>query len=119
MNRQLSGILGIIFIKTPALPIAMTFSKSFPRQTDKSMYPKWEEVFLTDEEEAAIEEEARKENIVLMKSCIDDARKIMKEKELKDFQTNLVRIAIALFEKRASHSVYWKESRAKDRFDGK
>ena len=38
-------------------------------------------------------------------------------KGLKDFDTNLVRIAIALFEKRASHTVFWKEERAKDKFD--
>lgn len=95
----------------------MAFSKSFPRTTDKSVYPKWEEIFLTDAEETAIEEDARKENIELMKRCIDDAHRIMQEKNLKSFQTDLVRIAISLFEKRASHSVYWKESKAKDKFD--
>lgn len=97
----------------------MAFSKSFPRTTDKSMYPKWEEIFLSEEEEKAIDEEARKENIKLMKESIDDARKLMSEKNLREFQTNLIRIAIALFEKRASHTVYWKEEKAKEKFDAR
>ena len=28
-------------------------------------------------------------------------------------------LAIALFDKRASHQVFWKENRAKEKFDGK
>jgi hypothetical protein len=43
----------------------------------------------------------------------------MKDSALKDFQSDMVSIASALFEKRASHSVYWKESRAKEKFDDK
>jgi len=39
-------------------------------------------------------------------------------KSLKDYQTDLIHIAISLFEKRASHSIYWKESKAKEKFDG-
>ena len=61
----------------------MTFSKSFPKTTDKSVYPKWEEVFLTEAEEKEQEELCRKENIKLMKECIDDTKKIFKEKKLK------------------------------------
>jgi len=29
----------------------MAFSKSFAKTTEKSVYPKWTEVFLTDDEE--------------------------------------------------------------------
>jgi len=95
----------------------MAFSKSFPNTVEGSNYPKWEEVFISDEEERLEEQKAKEENINLMKECIDDAKNIIKEKELKDFQTDLINIAIALFEKRASHSVYWKERKAKDKFD--
>lgn len=95
----------------------MAFSKSFPRTTDKSVYPKWEEIFLSDKEERAIEEESHRKNIRIMEQCIDDAKKIIAEKGLKPYQTDLIRIAISLFEKQASHSVYLKERRAKDRFD--
>jgi len=94
----------------------MPFSKSFPKKTN-SGYPQWEEVSLTDEEEEAQEQTARTENILLIKECIEDAKQVMKEKGLKDYQTDLIRMAIALFEKRASHSVYWKENKAKEKFD--
>jgi hypothetical protein len=97
----------------------MTFSKSFAKTTDKSVYPKWIEVFLTEEEEREEERKCRQENIRLMKECLDDAKKIFLESKLKDYQTNVISIAVALFEKRASHVVYWKESKAKDKFDQK
>lgn len=95
----------------------MPFSKSFPKTTDKSIYPKWEEITLTPEEEKEQEKIARKENIEKMKECIDDAKLIMKEKQLKEYQTDMINIALALFEKRASHEIYYKESKAKEKFD--
>lgn len=95
----------------------MVFSKSFPKTTDKSAYPKWVEIVLSEQEEKEIEELAHKENIRLMKTCLDDAKQIMAEKNQKPYQTDLVRIAIALFEKQASHSIYWKENKAKEKFD--
>ena len=99
--------------------MAVPFSKSFPRTSKTFPYPQWEENFLTDEEEKAEEKRCRNENIKLMKECIDDAKSIINEKGLKDYQTDLMHIAISLFEKRASHSIYWKESRAKEKFDEK
>ena len=95
----------------------MAFSKAFAKTTDKSVYPKWIEVFLTENEEKEQEELCRKENIKLMKECVSDAKKIFEEKKLKDYQTDIIRLSVALFEKRASHSVYWKESKAKEKFD--
>lgn len=106
-----------IFIFPFILNNNMPFSKSFPRTTEGSNYPKWEEVSISDEEERLEEQKAREENLNLMKECIEDAKNIAQEKQLKPFQTDLVNIAIALFEKRASHSVYWKERKAKDKFD--
>ncbi|MFC1801069.1 hypothetical protein ACFLZB_01265 [Nanoarchaeota archaeon] len=97
----------------------MTFSKNFPRTIEGSNYPRWEEVFLTDEEEKAEEERSRQENISLMKECVEDAKKIMAEKDLKEYQSDLISLAISLFEKRASHVIYWKESKAKEKFDKK
>ena len=95
----------------------MPFSKSFPRTIKGINYPKWEEVFLSDEEEQQVEKACREENVTLFKQCLDDAKNIFSEKALKDFQTDMVRVAISLFEKRASHEVYWKEREAKDKFD--
>ena len=95
----------------------MVFSKSFPKQSKTSTYPQWEEITLTNEEEKAEEQKAKEENIKLMKECIEDAKALMQEKSLKDYQTDLIHVAIALFEKRSSHSVYWKENKAKEKFD--
>jgi hypothetical protein len=95
----------------------MPFSKSFPRTIKGSNYPKWEDVFISEEEEATEEQKCRLENVRLMKECIEDAKIIFEEKDLKRYQTDLIRMAIALFEKRASHSIYWKERKAKDKFD--
>ena len=95
----------------------MTFHKTFPRNIEGSSYPRWEEISLTDKEEKEQDLKAKKENIALMKECINDAKAIMGEKQLKDFQTDLISIAITLFEKRASHSVYHKENKAKEKFD--
>ncbi len=95
----------------------MPFSKTFPRTIKGSNYPRWEEVFISDPEEAQEEQKCRIENIHLMKECVEDAKKIFEEKDLKRYQTDLIRTAVALFEKRASHSVYWKESKAKEKFD--
>ena len=94
----------------------MVYSKAFPKRSDKSVYPKWEEVELSDEEEKQIEQESRAENITLMMQCIVDAKKIFMEKDLKDFQSDLINVAISLFEKRASHHIYWKENKAKEKF---
>ncbi|MCK5107701.1 MAG: hypothetical protein KAQ83_03160 [Nanoarchaeota archaeon] len=97
----------------------MTFSKRFPRPVEGSNYPEWVEVFLDGQEEKIVDEECRQENIKLMKECISDAEYVAKDKNLKPFQTNIIDMAISLFEKRASHSIYWKESKAKEKFDNK
>ncbi|MBU2639947.1 MAG: hypothetical protein KKG75_04560 [Nanoarchaeota archaeon] len=95
----------------------MTFSKSFPKTLKGSTYPSWEEVYLTEDEEKEIELKSKNENYDLMKECIDKAKDILKEKELKDFQSDVISMAIALFDKIASHSVYHKEAKAKEKFD--
>ena len=66
----------------------MGFSKSFPRTVEGSTYPIWEEIKLTEKEEKEEEVRCRKENISLMKECIEDAKEVMKDKSLKDFQTS-------------------------------
>ena len=94
----------------------MPFSKAFPKRVKGSTYSEWEEVELTGQEEEFEDQRARDENIKLMKQCIEDAKNILRDKNLKEFQTNIVNTAIALFEKRASHSVYFKERKAKEKF---
>lgn len=95
----------------------MAFSKAFAKTSDKSVYPKWIEVFLSESEKKEQEKVCPEENSELMKECIDDAKKIFSDKNLKDYQTDVIRLAVALFEKRASHEVYFKEKKAKEKFD--
>lgn len=95
----------------------MAFSKSFPKTVDGSNYPRWEEVALTENEEKEQEKLSHEENVKLMKECIEDAKKIIDVNHLKNFQSDVISVAIALFEKRASHSIYRKENKAKEKFD--
>ena len=95
----------------------MGFSRRFPRDVKGSPFPQWIDVSLNDVEETEQELLARKENILLLKECLEDSQAIMKEKSLKPYQTDLVNLAIALYDKRASHAAYWKEERVKEKFE--
>ena len=95
----------------------MAFSKSFPRTVEGSVYPRWEEIFLSEEEEHEMEDAARRENIEIMKGCIDDAKALIEGKGFKGFKEDILKVAESLFDKRASHAVYWKENKCKDKFD--
>ena len=97
----------------------MTYSKSFPKTIEGSNYPKWEEVFLSAEEETQQEDKCRNENIQLMKECIDDAKLLIESKGFKGFKEDILQVATSLFEKRASHAVYFKENLAKEKFEKK
>lgn len=94
----------------------MTFSRRFPKDKPGSPYAAWEEIYLTAEDEKAVEDAQRAANKKLMRECIVDAREIAQQESL-DLEKDITDIAIALFEKRASHAVYWKEEEAKNRFD--
>jgi len=52
-----------------------------------------------------------------MKECIEDAKAVMEKKGLKDYQTDLINMALALFRKRASYAIHYKEQKAKAKFD--
>ena len=95
----------------------MAFSKSFPKTVEGSVYPRWEEVSISDSEERQVEEKARVENLGLMRECLRDAHLILQEKKLDFSHSDVINTAIALFEKRASHNIYHKERLCKDKFD--
>ena len=97
----------------------MTFSKTFPRTVKGSSYPVWEEIYLTSVEEKEIEEQSKRENVILMKECIDKAKQVLTEKRLDYDHSDVINAAIALFDKIASHAVYHKEAKAKEKFDEK
>ncbi len=94
----------------------MPFSKTFPRPVAGSNYPQWEEVYLTAGEEQQVEEECQRENYHLLDECLQEARSLAIKHGINN-EDNVARLAIALFEKKASHVVYWKENKAKEKFD--
>ena len=95
----------------------MAYTKAFPKRSDKSVYPQWEDVTLTAEEEAKAEELCKEANNKIMAECLIDAEKLLIAKGLKGYETSLTQVATSLFEKRASHVAYWKEELAKEKFD--
>ena len=96
----------------------MAFSKTFPKTVPGSNYPLWQEVFLTEEEEKITEEECRRTNFRLLDQAVQEA-KALAIKHSMNTEEIVTSLAIALFEKRASHEVFWKENKAKEKFDKK
>ena len=94
----------------------MPFSKTFPKKDPNSSYPVWEEIYLSEEEEKQAEEECHKDNFRLLDNALEEA-KIMVIKHGLNTDENRIKLAVALFEKKASHSVFWKENKAKEKFD--
>jgi len=94
----------------------MAFSKTFPRKIAENAPPIWEEVFLTEEEEKEVEEMCRKTNFRLLDQSLEDAKHLAIKNGINtdEIRTNL---AIALFEKRASHVIFCKDHKAKEKFD--
>ena len=96
----------------------MVFSKTFPRTIPGSNYPVWEEIKLTEEEERIVEEKCQRENFSILDDCLKEAKALAIKNQI-NTEENITNLAIALFEKKASHVVFWKESKAKDKFDEK
>ena len=95
----------------------MPFSKAFPKTTEGISYPKWVEIYLSADQEKQVEFQTKERNKQLMAECILDAKDVAKKSDLRDYQSDIISIAIALFEKRSSHQVYAKERTCKDIFD--
>lgn len=95
----------------------MVFSHRLPRNVKGSTYSIWEEITLTDAEEREVEVAAYERNRTLLRECLQDAEQLMRERNMKPFQNDLVQLASELFNKRASHEVFWKEAKCKEKFD--
>ena len=93
----------------------MVFSKSFPREL-KDGSTRWEEIFLSAQEEREREQVARQENLFLIRQCIADARNVLKDEKMMDMQSHVLSIAMSLFKKRSSHEVFYKEEKCKEKF---
>ncbi|MBT4538983.1 hypothetical protein HOI26_00740 [Candidatus Woesearchaeota archaeon] len=96
----------------------MAFSKTFPKTTPGSNYPTWEEITLTNEEESLAAEKCKQENFKVLDHALREARALAIKHSLNESE-NVVRLAVALFEKRASHEIFFKENKAKEKFDEK
>ena len=96
----------------------MPFSKTFPKTVPGSNYPIWEEVYLTEQEEREVEEQCRKENYQLMDVCLNQAKALAIRHGINEDGIRAT-LAVSLFEKHASHVVFWKENRAKEKWDEK
>ncbi|HLC51954.1 MAG TPA: hypothetical protein VJI98_01785 [Candidatus Nanoarchaeia archaeon] len=94
----------------------MPFSKTFPKKDPNSSYPIWEEIYLTKEDEQQAEDLCSKENFRLLDQALNEA-KIIAIKHGLNTDENRIKLAVALFEKKASHSIFWKENKAKEKFD--
>lgn len=95
----------------------MTYSKRFPKDVPTQVHPQWIEVSLTKEEELDVEKQTRKLHASLLKQCVADAKQVAKASEVHAEPAEIVSLANALFDKRASHLVWHKEERAKQKFD--
>lgn len=95
----------------------MTYTKRFPLDVEGSPFPKWTEVRLDPEEEAATERKAEREHIELFERCLQEARGIVQRHGLNESSASIVEAAVALFEKRASHTVFYKDSACREKFE--
>jgi hypothetical protein len=96
----------------------MAFSKTFPKQVSGSNYPIWEEVFLTNEEEKQVEQECKRHNFSILDECLLEGKALAIKHGINSEEV-VTKLATSLFEKRASHEVFWKENKAKEKFDSK
>lgn len=94
----------------------MAFSKTFPKQVPGTNYPQWEEVYLTTEEERLVEDKFRRDNFQILDECLKEAKNLAIKNAI-NTEENVTNLAIALFEKRASHLIFWKEDKAKEKFN--
>jgi len=94
----------------------MVFSKTFPKNIPGTNFPVWEEVFLTPEEEKQVEERCKQENFLVMDECLKEAKQLVIKHGINN-DHNIAVLAVSLFDKRASHIVFWKENKAKEKFD--
>ncbi len=94
----------------------MAFSKRFPKDIPTSPYPQWIEVSLNKEEEAQVEQDTRQEHAQVLAQCLADAKQVAKKSDVHTDPAEVVELAKALFDKRASHLVFHKEEAAKNKF---
>jgi hypothetical protein len=95
----------------------MSFVKTYPREMPGTNQTRWEEIVLDPQEEKEEEQRARLENIYLLRQCIADARNVMIDEDLGNYNSQVINLAVSMFQKRASHAVFYKEKRCRLKFE--
>jgi len=94
----------------------MAFVKPFMSKRDG-----WKDTYLTEAEEQEVIEESEAEHVKIIERCFADARTLAKsDKNVGKIlwsEDRITTVAIALFDKRARHTQYLREARAKKNFD--
>ena len=94
----------------------MGYSKTFPRKIEGSNLPHWEEINLTESEEKEVEERCGRENYLILDQSLKEAKSLAIKNGIND-DGIVSQLGVALFEKKSSHVVFWKEQKAKEKFD--
>ena len=95
----------------------MSFTKSFPKERPATA---WQEVVLTPHEEQQVASVAYSEHLQLLERCLLDTLEMVRTCGLSeqgivlDF-SGLCQLSVALFEKSASHVVFFKERACKEK----
>lgn len=90
----------------------MSLAKRFPTEVNKEITTKetrWEEYNLTQKEEKLIHNQSVARHKALFAECFSLASKIIEDEGAKPYQTSLVNVAIALFNKHARHEHFMQE----------
>ena len=79
----------------------------------------WKDVSITPEQEEEVKAETRTLHNALMVQCINDAKEVVRKAFPNGEMSHVLHcnVAVALFEKRASHVQFTREKKAKKVFD--
>ena len=77
----------------------------------------WKDISLSIEEEVEVESSEWNLHDTIMRECLTDATKILRSKEVEVTPMTTINLAVALFDKRASHVQYGREAKAREKFE--
>ncbi len=90
----------------------MSLAKRFPVEVNREVTKKetqWEEYNLSSEEVRRIYNQSMARHKKLFSACFETAKTLLEEQGAKPYQTSLVNVALALFNKHARHEHYMQE----------
>jgi hypothetical protein len=90
----------------------MSLAKRFPVEVNREITKKetqWEECNLSAAEVRRIYNQSMAQHKKLFSACFETAKTLIEEQGAKPYQTSLVNVALALFNKHARHEHYMQE----------